>query len=271
VIPELMKEDKFNSKNNPKVSVVMPCHNSGKTIKQSLDSVLCQTFTEFEVLVCDDHSSDNSLEILESFSDSRIRIFHSERRIGAANARNICLQNARGRFIAFLDSDDLWHKEKLARQIAFMLEHSIPMSYTYYSVIGSIVNPVVKAPSKVDLRKMRFANFMQCLTVMYDRRVFNDAVQPDIDSRNDFAFWLLLMRIYGCEAYCLQEVLGTYRANNSGLSSNSRRSLINFYRCLVRFGNCTFFEGLFYSICYLLIVLMKKKFLKLYNFLVVKL
>ena len=107
--------------NEELVSIIMPNYNCGKFIKATIESVLAQTYSNWEILFMDDCSTDNSLEIVKSFQDERIHIFKNEKNSGAAVSRNKALREARGKWIAFLDSDDLWEKEKLSKQIAMLL------------------------------------------------------------------------------------------------------------------------------------------------------
>ena len=117
------------------VSIVMPNYNGGKYLKETIDSVLSQTFDNWELLFVDDCSTDNSLEIVRSYADERIRIFQNETNRGAAVSRNRAIEAANGRWIAFLDSDDLWLPEKLEKQVAFMKDKEIVFSFTDYKVL----------------------------------------------------------------------------------------------------------------------------------------
>ena len=120
------------------VSIITPCYNGERFINYCIESVIAQTYKNWEMIIVDDNSKDNSKNIINSFTknDSRIFSIYLENNIGAAEARNIAISRAKGRFIAFLDSDDLWHREKLEIQIAFMLNRNIGFSYTSYEIIN---------------------------------------------------------------------------------------------------------------------------------------
>ena len=154
------------------VSIIMPNYNSEKYVKESIQSVLDQTYQNWELILVDDCSTDNSLEIVKSFGDDRIKIFQNETNSGAAVSRNYALRMAEGKWIAFLDSDDLWSPEKLSLQIDFMVKNNYHFSYTPYSHIDENSNPLnveVTGPRKISKRKMFRYDYIGCLTVIYNR------------------------------------------------------------------------------------------------------
>ena len=133
------------------VSVIMPCYNAAAYIGASIESVQAQTYTNWELLIVDDCSTDDSLAVVARYDDPRIRVLKNEKNSGAAVSRNYALREAKGKWIAFLDSDDLWEKEKLEKQIAFMVENEYHFSYTKYSHIDEFSTPLnveVTGPSK---------------------------------------------------------------------------------------------------------------------------
>lgn len=205
------------------VSIIMPCFNSGRFIEESIRSVINQSYISWELLVCDDGSDDNSKQIVKSFMslDSRIKLVENRYSKGASGARNSCLDEAQGRYIAFLDSDDIWLPEKLLKQLSFMINNNYSFAYTYYetmSVQGEIKS-LCKSPNSVDFKKMTICNFIGCLTVMYDSHLIGKCYQPEIRKRNDYALWLtILRRDKNLRAYCLNEITSRYRVNHYGLS-----------------------------------------------------
>jgi teichuronic acid biosynthesis glycosyltransferase TuaG len=265
------------SKNDRKVavSIIMPCYNSERFIGEAIRSVVNQSFNNWELLICDDGSTDNSVSIAKNYAsrDSRISVIQNKNERGAPGARNSCLDIASGRYIAFLDADDLWLKNKLELQISFMKSNSYTFVYSYHQVIDEDDNFIsdCMAPASVNSKLMRFSNFIPCLTAVYDSHSIGKVFQPNIVKRNDFALWLRILNHVDVErAHCLPVITARYRANAYGLSSNKKDALKYFYLCLKEFGGCNSFQAYFFSACYLFIVAFKKKFNFIYNFFVVK-
>ena len=259
----------------PLVSIIMPSYNCSAYIAMSIESVVRQTFLDWELIICDDGSDDESLDIAirSSHTDSRIKVFESQNKKGAAGARNTCLSKASGRYIAFLDSDDLWNENKLELQIKFMQDNSFSFTFTYYEVIDEqdVYQKSYKAPRKVNLEIMRLANFIPCLTAVYDSKILGKVSQPEIMKRNDFALWLkILSSKKDLYAYCLPVVTAKYRENNYGLSSRKLSTLFFFRHCLVEYGNVSRLSSHGYSVLYILIYLIKSKWVSVYNFLISK-
>lgn len=220
------------------VSIIMPNYNGEKFLRETIDSVLAQTYQNWEILLVDDCSTDSSLEIAQSFGDGRIRIFQNEQNGGAAVSRNYALREAKGKWIAFLDSDDLWRPEKLERQLKFMAENNYHFSYTEYSHMDEQSQPLgvrVTGPRKISKFKMFCYDYMGCLTVMYDAETVGlIQVEPSLKSRNDYAMWLKVCK--RCKCYLLREDLAEYRIRRNSLShSGLKKSIRNQYR-LFRVG-----------------------------------
>lgn len=152
------------------VSIIMPSWNTGRFIAESIQSVLNQTYQNWELLIVDDCSTDNTDEIVAGFNDKRIRYFKNEKNSGAAITRNRAIREARGEWIAFLDSDDLWAPEKLTKQLGFMKEHGYVFSYHDYVKIDEESKPLnvyVTGPDVVTKSKMYNYGYPGCLTFMY--------------------------------------------------------------------------------------------------------
>ena len=150
------------------VSIIMPSWNTERFIAETIQSVIDQTYTNWELLIVDDCSTDNTDEVVASFKDDRIKYFHNEKNSGAALTRNRAMREARGEWIAFLDSDDLWMPEKLEKQIAFMKENGYTLSYTEYEKIDEDSKPLniyVSGPEKVNKRKMYNYDYIGQLTM----------------------------------------------------------------------------------------------------------
>lgn len=220
------------------VSIVMPNYNGQDFLVDSIQSVLAQTYSNWELLFVDDCSTDNSLELVKAFRDERIRILKNEKNSGAAVSRNYALREATGKWIAFLDSDDLWHPDKLAEQLAFMTENNCHFSYTKYSRIDEFSRPMnveITGPRVINKRKMFQYDYVGCLTVIYDREhVGLVQVEPSLKNRNDYAIWLKVCKC--CDCLLLDKNLAQYRIRKNSLSHSSlKRKLRNQFR-LFRYG-----------------------------------
>ncbi len=203
------------------VSIIMPSWNTGRFIAESIQSVLNQTYQHWELIIVDDCSTDNTDEVVASFHDDRIRYLHNEHNSGAALTRNYGLREARGEWIAFLDSDDLWAPEKLAHQIHFMQENGYSLSYTEYEKIDEASQPLniyVSGPEKVNIHKMYNYDYIGQLTMMYSAKHFGLIQIKDIKKNNDYAIRLQLYKKPGTEAHLLKENLALYRVRKISIS-----------------------------------------------------
>ena len=255
------------------VSIIMPSYNSEKYIGEAIESVINQVFKDWELLIADDGSEDATLEIALDFQkiDKRIKVLLNKNNKGAPGARNTCLELATGRYIAFLDSDDIWLPNKLSLQLDFMIHQSIAFSFSYHDVISETGDLVAsyQAPKKVNSFSMKFSNFIPCLTAIYDTRALGKVEQPYIEKRNDFALWLKILNREDVEyAYCLPTVTAQYRANSYGLSSNKIATLYFFKKCLRDFGNVHPTWAIIFSVFYIFLGVIKSKFTRIYNLIV---
>jgi len=206
------------------VSIIMPSYKSEQFISTSIDSVINQTYENWELIIIDDCSPDTSGKIIEAYVKQceKIKLISLENNSGPAVSRNCAIKNAKGRYIAFLDSDDLWHKDKLSKQISFMQEQDIALSYTNYYQIeensGEIIGQI-HVPPKVDYSELLKQNIIGCLTAMYDTEKLGKMYMPDIIKRQDFALWLSILKKIPY-AYGLDEPLAYYRVRTASVSSN---------------------------------------------------
>ena len=201
------------------VSVIMPSWNTAGFIAESIRSVTDQTYTKWELIIVDDSSTDNTDEVVASFHDDRIRYFKNEKNMGAALTRNRALREARGEWIAFLDSDDLWKPKKLENQLAFMKENGFVFSYHEYEKIDEESKPLgiyVSGPQAVTKRKMYHYGYPGCLTFMYSAKEMGLIQIRDIKKNNDYAILLKLCKKATC--YLLPENLAKYRIRKKSIS-----------------------------------------------------
>ncbi|MBC2037394.1 glycosyltransferase family 2 protein [Listeria booriae] len=201
------------------VSVIIPTYNSEATIAKTISSVLNQTHKSLEIIIVDDASNDKTVQIVQDLDKAQISLFVLKQNIGAAEARNIALSKARGRFIAFLDSDDTWYPEKLARQLRFMEGHQAGFSFTAYErVVASTVKNIVQVPRRLAYNDLLRNTIINCSTVVIDRKRINHIKMPSIRTRQDTATWLSILK-KGHVAYGLNYVLASYNLRNDSLSS----------------------------------------------------
>lgn len=222
---------------NDLVSIIMPSYNTAKYIDETIDSVLKQTYKNWELIIVDDCSPDNTDEIVKPYlTDERIKYIKNEKNSGAAVSRNRALREAKGKWIAFLDSDDLWMSEKLEKQISFMEKNDYHFSYTKYAEVDAEGNRngiSVTGPRRIT--KTGFFNYCWpgCLTVMYDRDVVGLIQIADIKKNNDYAMWLKVCRKADC--YLLDEELALYRRGRVGsISTHSIKTMIGWHYKLYR-------------------------------------
>lgn len=210
----------------------MPMHNSSATVASSIASVQGQTFDDWEIIVVNDFSTDSSPEMVAEIAaaDPRIRLLHNTGERGAAHARNVAIKYAEGRYIAFLDSDDLWLPTKLDRQLEHLQATGGPISYSWYVKVDgdADVNAatfvadsrIVRSPARLAYKQMLRQDYIGFLTAIYDTEVVGKCYFPPLQRRQDYAMLLEIMRA-GHEAHGVMEPLAVYRAARSGsLSSN---------------------------------------------------
>lgn len=218
------------------VTVLMPVHNAAATLRQAVASVRAQSRGDWELILIDDASTDGSGALAQELAgeDARIRLLTLPQNLGAAAARNHGLAQARGRFIAFLDADDRWHPEKLARQLEFMARTGAALSFTGYSRVAADGRRIaaVQVPESVDHATLLRRNLLGCLTVIYDSRACGRVPMPGLRRQHDFALWLDLTRRFG-PARGLNQDLATYRVAPGSLSGSrlaAARDLWRVYR-----------------------------------------
>lgn len=219
------------------VSIIMPTYNCGQYIAESIQSVLSQTYSNWELLIIDDCSTDNTRYVVSSFKDPRIHYQCNQKNSGAAISRNTALRMAKGKYIAFLDSDDLWSPNKLERQIAYMQENKYAFTYHEYSEIDENSKPIgVLISGKKHVRPfdMWTCCWPGCLSVMYDANVIGQIQIPDIKKNNDSAMWLQIVQKADC--YLLPESLAKYRRREDSITPTNIWGKIGWHYILFNQG-----------------------------------
>ena len=207
----------------PEVSVIMPTYNSAPFVAESVAGVLAQTFTDLELILIDDGSTDGTLDLTEALAraDARVRLLRTPVNGGAAESRNLGISEARGRFIAFCDSDDVWRPRKLERQIALMKQNGWAFTFAAYDKIDEAGRPLghVGVPASVSYGELLKTCVIGCLTAVYDTQQVGKILMPLIRKRQDFGLWLRLLKQVP-RGYGIQESLATYRVRTGSISAN---------------------------------------------------
>ena len=238
----------------PLVSVIMPCYNMEKFIAYTIQSVQQQTYSRWELCIVDDASTDGTANIVQAFcaQDDRIHFFVRPKHSGIANTRNQCLKMAKGRFFAFLDSDDMWHPEKLERQLQFMTERKIGFSYSSYDCVdesGKPTGKVVNAAGNLDYNAYLHNTIIGCSTVMLDTEKVGEVVVPNFRTSEDTATWLNILK-KGYLAYAIEQPLTSYRIRQHSASSNKLKASHDLWRVYRQNEKLPLFKALECFFCY---------------------
>lgn len=223
--------------NDKLVSIITPVYNAEKFIEKTIESVLNQEYREWEMILVDDCSTDNSEKIIKEYmkSDERIRYIKLDENSGAAVSRNTAIKNANGRYIAFLDSDDIWTSDKLNIQINFMINNNIGFSFSDYKVMkedGTIIDRIITVPKEINYNQYLKNTIIGCLTVVIDRKICGDFYMVNIRKNQDMATWLSILK-RGHNAFGINKCLGIYRLVDGSISNNkvkAAKSVWNTYR-----------------------------------------
>lgn len=249
------------------VSVITPTYNSALTIDATIESVIAQSYLQWQMIIVDDFSTDETVDIIKKWQaqDDRISLIQLDYNSGAAIARNTAIQLATGRYIAFLDSDDCWEAEKLDKQIYFMNSKNAGLSFTAYKRINGIGEHIgyVGVPTTVSYKDLLKSNVIGCLTAIYDTDKIGKIYMPEIRTRQDYGLWLSILKNKMTVAYGLNEVLATYLVRSDSISSNKKKVALNtfkLYRDIEKLGNV---KSVYYFCHYVLRGLIKSKFSKL--------
>lgn len=210
------------------VSIITPCYNSSKYIGEMIESIINQTYTDWELLITDDCSTDDSREIVEGYAkkDSRVKLFQLKANSGAGIARNNSIKEAKGRYIAFCDSDDLWRHDKLEKQLEFMKTNGYKFVFCQAIVIDTNDNLVGfnKRKKRVSYTSTKIINYIGTSGVMYDTEGIGKFYMKPIRRRQDWVLWMDILKVTKY-AYCQQEPLGIVRTNNTQSLSGKKTKL----------------------------------------------
>ncbi|MCR5180953.1 MAG: glycosyltransferase [Bacteroidaceae bacterium] len=243
------------------VSIIMPTFNAAQHVADSIESILAQTYQNWELLLIDDCSSDHTQQILEDYAcrDARIRVFMQEGNMGAGHTRNKGIENARGRYIAFCDSDDRWLPEKLELQIAFMQQNNYAFTFTSYYTCDEDgnTNGIILAPERLTLFQLKCDDKIGFLTAIYDTVHCPKFLMPLQRKRQDYAYVLMIQQQVG-DSYALRQPLAIYRQRSNSISHN-KWSLVKYNAAVYRH---VFGYSIFQSYAFLFIFFLPTYFIK---------
>lgn len=238
----------------PLVSIITPLYNSEKFIAETIESVLTQTYKNWEMLIVNDCSKDNGASIVEEYSkkDKRVKLFNNEKNMGVSFTRNRAIDLSNGKYIAFLDSDDLWYKEKLEKQIRMMEENQYVLSYTGYNKINKdgTKRGIISIPKKLNYKELLKNNLISCDTGVYNKKFFKEHRFINYGMSEDYIFWLELLKKIDY-AYGIQEILASYRITENSRSSNKIRAVKFNWKIYREVENLNLVESIYYFVIYL--------------------
>lgn len=242
------------------VSVIMPLYNAEQYVRESIDSVLNQTYKNIELIVIDDCSSDGSLKIAKEYecADERVRVIHNEHNIGVAKTRNIGMDMSNGEYIAFIDSDDVWICSKLEKQLKSMSQAGANWGFCSYSIIdstGENARPDYIVPQHISFKSLLKENYVGCSTVILSGNTTKYRFATDF-YHEDYVLWLQLL-MEGNTAIGCTEVLAKWRLINNSRSFNKKKSAKNRWRIYRKRLKLPIYKSLYYMCAYILAGLKK--------------
>lgn len=241
------------------VSIITPVYNGEKWIAECIESVQKQTYHNWEMIIVDDNSQDSTLDIINKYLyDSRIKVYTNDSNMKVAFSRNLAIKNSKGRYIAFLDSDDLWLPNKLKKQIEFMKKNDYAFTFTGYEMFkdNGEVLCTIEVPKKVTYHDYLKNTIIGCLTVIIDKKKITN-FKSQTGSLEDVKTWLYVLKNY-CDAYGLNENLARYRVSNNSISSNKIKNAKLYFDCLKNFEKLNFIKCIYYEFCYLFNAIKKR-------------
>jgi teichuronic acid biosynthesis glycosyltransferase TuaG len=250
------------SKYDTLISIIMPAYNSERYINESIDSVLAQTYKDWELLILDDGSTDNTLQIINEYvkQDRRVKVIHNKKNIGVSATRNKGIKHASGDLIAFLDSDDIWKSEKLEKQIEVIKKESAEFIFTGASYINEKGLPYVgkfEVPKSITYKKLRLHNVISCSSVLLKKNFFQNIKMENDNMHEDYAVWLRILKL-GVVAHGINEPLLIYRISRNSKSGNKIKTIKMTYR-VYRFVGINPIGSIYFMIRHVIASLLKYK------------
>jgi len=233
----------------PEVSIITPCYNSSPFLEETISSVMNQTFTDWEWLITDDQSTDNSVETIQNHQDSRIKLIIAKKNGGAGHARNLSLQQASGRFITFLDADDFWEPNFLEEMVGFMKRENVEIAYSNYARCDENLIPKIedfKADKEVNFNNLLKTCRLSLLSSMYDSQRVGKEFFPEGSKREDHVMWLnLLKKIPSGKP--LSKTMAKYRMRENSISRKKQNIIKDQYLVYKDFMKFSTLKSLYYT------------------------
>lgn len=233
----------------PEVSIITPCYNSSKFLEETIKSVLNQSFTDWEWIISDDKSSDNSVEIIKKYNDERIILIEAERNGGAGRARNLALEKATGRFITFLDADDFWESNFLQEMVGFMKRENAELAYSNYARCNENLEPQIadfQADKVVAFHNLLKTCRLSLLSSMYDSERVGKFYFPEGSKREDHIMWLNLLKQIP-EGKPLAKTMAKYRMHATSVSRKKSNIIKDQYLVYKDYMKFSTIKSLYYT------------------------
>lgn len=237
----------------PLVSIITPTYNSARFIRETINAILAQTYVNWELLVTDDCSTDNTRKILKSYAkqDTRIKLFRMKKNSGGGVARNKSIKKAKGRFIAFCDSDDVWISNKLDKQVDFLTENSLAFTFSSYQKMDETGH---KGKFQIPPMKISYDDLLKtcdigCLTAIYDTKMIGKVYMPKIRKRQDYGLWIKIFKKIG-SARGMPDILALYRVRRNSVSSNKLKAAYYHFKVVMDIGKVNFLKAAYYFMFY---------------------
>lgn len=248
----------------PLVSVIMPSYNAEAFISESIDSVLQQTYPNWELIITDDQSSDRTPEIIKSYctNEPRIKFTVAPVHSGIAGTRNQSIARARGRFVTFLDNDDQWVPDKLEKQVQYLLDNDIAFVYTAYELMNEDGTPkgkTIKTAGIIDYNKYLKNTIIGCGTIMLDLEKIGSLEMPSNATSDDMAMWCKILK-EGHNAHPMKEVMMKYRVRSNSASANKLNAAKDVWLVYRKQEKLSFLRSLYCFVCYAFNAIIKRLF-----------
>lgn len=251
----LMSSDMIGKNQKEKVSIILPVYNGSKFLEKSINSILNQTYQDFIIYICNDASTDNSLDIIKRINSNKIKLFNNKKNLGLSKTRKKIIKLTKGDYLSFIDQDDIWSKKKLEIQVKILQEKNCIMSHSSYTFFNATLNlnKTISANSIVNYEDMKKGCTIGASTVMINKKklnnTFNFCDDRFFDSANDYVIWLFVLRSSkeNSYSYGINKVLTRYNFHGKNLSRNKLKQFIKHFIIIYRLEKVQFHKVFYYS------------------------
>lgn len=238
------------------VSIITPVYNAERFLESTAQSVFNQNFACWEWILVNDCSTDNSWKIMQELArvDNRVRVYSNDINLKSGRTRNFAIEKAKGRFIAFLDSDDVWHPEKLSKQISFMIANGYFFSHTSYGYIdeeGNKIKSTLRVSKSIDYKGLLKRTEIGCLTAIYDADKLGKCYMSEHACKQDYALWLSILK-KGVKSYGLDEELAFYRQVSTSTTSKKHHLILKHVLFLKDTQGFNIIKAMYYTLYWMM-------------------